>query len=193
MHARKPAWLTAEGIGTASIFFVVQEKALPSSFSFWTDNVRRRIFERGDFPWEAMINDLPAPRFFGSDGGDLPTRAASCRLIDEITRTIEAIPVIEEEIHDRLVEYGEEGQKAVQMQVKGRPKTIGQPKILMPHTGHRVVRIAWCSSVPLRLHHERLSLSQIDECGDGAWCFTPVFQQPEHTVRYLLAFWEVPL
>jgi hypothetical protein len=182
---KHPDWMTREGL-SGQPFFVVQEKALPR---FLGGAVREKIFQHGEFPWETMIRDLPG-RHFGAQG-TLPRRATSCRLIDEATSSLTAEPVYQDELRDRLQEQAD-GSSAVRVDTIGLPQSIGQPKILQPHTGHVVVRIAWCASLPIRFQREVMTAQQENQAGKGAWSYTPIFAEPVAVARYLLAFWEVP-
>lgn len=188
---RHPVWMTLHGQGSSSQFFVVQERAIPGAASFWTDNMRHRIFERGQFPWERIIDDLPHPRFFGEQG-HLDTRAAWCEVIEETTVTTEAVPVALEEYEEHLVPDERTGGTAVNLEVRGLPRTIGQPKLLAPEEGHRIVKVAWCSSVRMTLRRERLIRAHFERYGDRAWSYTPIFEEPHAVVRYVLAFWHIP-
>lgn len=189
---RHPQWMTRHGQGSSSIFYVVEERAVPGALSFWTENMRRRIFERGQFPWERIIDDLPHPRFYGEQGGDLPTRAAWCEVIDEVTQTLIAEPIAVEEYEDHLVPDERTGGSAVNLEVRGLPRSIGQVKLLAPEPGHRIVKIAWCSTARMYPRRERLSRPHFERFGDRAWCFTPVYEEPHDFVRYVMAFWHIP-
>lgn len=187
MINKHPGWLTKEAVDGGPAFFVVQEGAIGRLLGW---GVKEKIFYRGVFPWDAMVADLPGTNF--GEQGTLPRRAVSCRLIDETTKTMTAEPIYKDELDDRTV-IDPQGRVAVQVDTRGLPKEIGQPKILVPHVGHVIVRIAWCSSVPIRMHREKMSAAQERDCGAGAWSYTPIFHQPCAFSRYLLAFWEVPL
>lgn len=191
MIFKHPEWMTKEGgLGDLS-FFVVQQDKLPSRFSFWSGNVRQRIYESGEFPWQDVVADLPGTNL-GQDGS-LPRRAVSCRLIDCAISSFMAEPIVKEEIPDRLVVDSRTGGKAVRVDVIGMPKPIGPPRIIVPHEGHVVVRICWCSSTPITMRRERMDADELRRYGTGAWSYTPVFAEPRAVARYLLAFWEVPL
>jgi hypothetical protein len=185
--------MTREGLGTATIFFVVQEAMLPAAWHFWGDSdVKKRIFRDGDFPWDAIVDDLPNPRFFGQLGG-LDQRASSCRVVDNVTRTAEAVPIAVDEYEDHLVPDERTGGTAVNVETRGAPRTIGDWVTIVPHEGHRIVKAAWCSTVPMRMRKEERSRAHVEQFGEGAWKVTPVYERPHDFVRYLLAFWDVPM
>jgi hypothetical protein len=192
--SRHPYWMTREGLGTASIFFVVQEGMLPASWHFWRSDrrVKERIFRDGQFPWDAIIDDLPNPRFFGELGG-LDRRASSCRIVDNVTRTAEAVPIEVEEYPDHFIDDPRTGGKAVNIETRGAPRTIGDSVTVVPHEGHRIVKVAWCASVPMKLRLEERTRAHCEKHGEGAWFVTPIYDRPRDFVRYLLAFWDVPM
>lgn len=183
MLLRRPDWVTEE-IGPEGEFFkVVQERRLPSSFAFWRGDVRRRIFERGDFPWEELINDLPG-RFFGSYGGELPRRASSCRFVDRAISYQSAEPVYSEL-------YVEGEQQLVPARLRGAPRLDGVPQLVVPHAGHRIVRVAWCSSIEIELRAWPMRPEDVTDF-PGAVCFRPRFRYASSIARYVLVFWDIP-
>jgi len=185
MLLKQPSWVTHELGPEGERFFVVQERQLPPRFAFWHGDVRRRIFERGDFPWREVVFDLPGAHF-GSLGGDLPQRAVSCRFVDRAITYLDAEPIRGDPL-ERL-----DGEGNLHVTMRGLPRMAGRPQIVVPHTGHRVVRVAWCSSIEIDCRPWLMTPNE-ERRYPGALAFRPHFVHETPIARYVFAFWEVAI
>lgn len=199
MIFKNAAWVDIKQHRGGAVFDVVLiERALPQGF-LWADDLRRRIYERGEMPWERFLVDLPQPCFFGEQGS-LPTRAASVRFFATTDSNMKP--------YEPAVDPGEPNpDKVIRILTRHVPLKEGSEVIVVSHAPpvasplaaphHRVVKLAWASNVPMTL--QRQEITPFDEEAFahqslvGAWKFKPIYEFSRLVPSYVLAFWEVPI